>query len=52
MAGNGERRIPSVRHPVAFSQTPVSYELAPPELNASSDLVRTWLAAKEVRLVG
>lgn len=52
MAGNGERRIPSVRHPVEFSQTPVSYELAPPELNASSDLVRTWLAAKEVRLVG
>ncbi|MEA3551248.1 CoA transferase [Pseudarthrobacter sp. C1] len=52
MAGNGERRIPSVRHPVAFSQTPVSYELAPPELNASSDLVRTWLAAKEARLVG
>jgi crotonobetainyl-CoA:carnitine CoA-transferase CaiB-like acyl-CoA transferase len=52
MAGNGDRRIPSVRHPVAFSQTPVSYELAPPELNASSDLVRTWLATKEVRLVG
>ncbi|MDZ4092026.1 MAG: CoA transferase [Arthrobacter sp.] len=52
MAGNGERRIPSVRHPVAFSETPVSYELAPPELNASSDLVRTWLATKEVRLVG
>lgn len=52
MSGNGERRIPTVRHPVVFSQTPVSYELAPPELNASSELVRAWLAAKEVRLVG
>lgn len=52
MSGSGERSVPTVRHPVAFSQTPVSYELAPPELNGSSELVRAWLAAREVQLVG
>lgn len=43
LAGHGERRIPTVRHPVEYSRTPVDYSLAPPELNASSELVRSWL---------
>jgi crotonobetainyl-CoA:carnitine CoA-transferase CaiB-like acyl-CoA transferase len=51
LAGTGDRRIPTVRHPVKFSQTPVSYDLAPPHLNESSALVRSWLAASEAQLV-
>lgn len=43
LAGNGERKIPTVRHPVEYSRTPVDYSLAPPELNESSELVRSWL---------
>jgi crotonobetainyl-CoA:carnitine CoA-transferase CaiB-like acyl-CoA transferase len=43
LAGNGERRIPTVRHPVEYSRTPVDYSLAPPELNESSELIRSWL---------
>ena len=44
MAGNGTRKIPTVRHPVEYSRTPVDYSLAPPELNESSELVRHWLS--------
>ncbi|KGJ72517.1 carnitine dehydratase [Cryobacterium roopkundense] len=51
LAGTGDRRIPTVRHPVKFSQTPVTYDLAPPRLNESSDLVRSWLATREAQLV-
>lgn len=43
LAGSGMRRIPTVRHPVEYSRTPVDYPLAPPELNESSELVRDWL---------
>lgn len=41
-----ERQIPTVRHPVEFSRTPATYELAPPVLGSSSDLVRSWLSAQ------
>ena len=51
LAGTGDRRIPTVRHPVKFSQTPVTYDLAPPKLNESSALVRSWLATREAQLV-
>lgn len=44
LAGAGTRKIPTVRHPVEYSRTPVDYALAPPELNESSELVRTWLS--------
>ena len=43
LAGSGTRTIPTVRHPVEYSRTPVDYRLAPPELNESSELVRDWL---------
>ncbi|WGD36950.1 CoA transferase [Lysinibacter sp. HNR] len=42
-AGEGERRIPTVRHPVSYSATPASYDLAPPVLGSSTQLVRDWL---------
>ncbi|MGM9471367.1 CaiB/BaiF CoA transferase family protein [Pseudarthrobacter sp. YS3] len=44
LAGSGTRKIPTVRHPVEYSRTPVDYSLAPPELNESSELVRRWLS--------
>ncbi|TQJ38517.1 crotonobetainyl-CoA:carnitine CoA-transferase CaiB-like acyl-CoA transferase [Arthrobacter sp. SLBN-112] len=43
LAGDGPRKIPTVRHPVEYSRTPVDYSLAPPELNESSGLIREWL---------
>jgi crotonobetainyl-CoA:carnitine CoA-transferase CaiB-like acyl-CoA transferase len=47
LAGSGTRKIPTVRHPVEYSRTPVDYSLAPPELNESSELVRRWLSHQE-----
>lgn len=44
LPGGTERQIPTVRHPVSFSRTPATYDLAPPMLGSSSDLVRGWLA--------
>lgn len=42
--GGPERRIRGVRHPVGFSRTPPTYEVAPPRLDADGDAVRRWLA--------
>lgn len=38
---------PGVRNPVSFSRTPVTYDLIPPALDASGDLIRAWLADTE-----
>ncbi len=46
-AGTGDRTRPALRHPVAFSKTPASYPLAPPELDEHGDEIRAWLAAPE-----
>jgi crotonobetainyl-CoA:carnitine CoA-transferase CaiB-like acyl-CoA transferase len=40
----GERAVPTTRHPIRFSGTPVSYELAPPELDEHGEELRRWLA--------
>jgi len=42
-AGTGDRARPGIRHPVAFSATPASYPLAPPELDEHGDEIRAWL---------
>jgi hypothetical protein len=42
-AGTGERTRPTMRHPVAFSKTPASYPLAPPELDEQGAEIREWL---------
>lgn len=42
--GEGDRAIPSTRHPIRFSETPASYRLPPPELDEHGDELRTWLA--------
>jgi crotonobetainyl-CoA:carnitine CoA-transferase CaiB-like acyl-CoA transferase len=41
--GEGERAIPTTRHPIRFSQTPVSYSLPPPELDEHGEQLRKWL---------
>ncbi|ALU38768.1 carnitine dehydratase [Kocuria flava] len=45
VAGTGERRIPTVRHPASFSRTPVDYGQAPPALDGDRERVLAWLAA-------
>lgn len=47
MAGSGEREIPTVRHPVDFSRTPVDYAHAPPRLDGDRDRVLAWLERVE-----
>jgi crotonobetainyl-CoA:carnitine CoA-transferase CaiB-like acyl-CoA transferase len=42
--GVGERAIPTTRHPIRFSATPVSYPLPPPRLDEHGAELRTWLA--------
>ncbi len=42
--GEGDRAIPSVRHPIRFSATPAHYVLPPPALDEHGDLIRQWLA--------
>jgi crotonobetainyl-CoA:carnitine CoA-transferase CaiB-like acyl-CoA transferase len=45
--GDGDRAVPTTRHPIRFSQTPVSYELPPPELDEHGDEIRKWLGDKD-----
>src|SRR4051795_5145229 len=42
--GEGDAMVPSVRHPITFSETPVDYRLPPPELDEHGDEIRAWLA--------
>jgi crotonobetainyl-CoA:carnitine CoA-transferase CaiB-like acyl-CoA transferase len=44
-AGEGEAAVPSIRHPIDYSQTPPSYPLPPPALDEHGEQVRAWLAA-------
>lgn len=40
--GHGEKTQPGVRNPTLFSKTPVTYDLVPPKLNQSGDVIRAW----------
>ncbi|MGQ0575060.1 MAG: CaiB/BaiF CoA transferase family protein [Pseudonocardia sp.] len=42
-AGEGERAVPSTRHPIRFSATPAVYPLPPPELDEHGAELRRWL---------
>ncbi|MGE3285808.1 MAG: CaiB/BaiF CoA transferase family protein [Pseudonocardia sp.] len=42
--GEGERAMPTTRHPVRFSRTPAVYELPPPQLDEHGAELRKWLA--------
>lgn len=44
MTGSGDRQMPTIRNPITFSRTPVTYRNAPPRLNQDGDEVRRWLS--------
>jgi crotonobetainyl-CoA:carnitine CoA-transferase CaiB-like acyl-CoA transferase len=52
VAGEGDRTRAGMRHPVAFSATPASYPLAPPELDEHGDEIRAWLSGPEPDAAG
>jgi crotonobetainyl-CoA:carnitine CoA-transferase CaiB-like acyl-CoA transferase len=45
--GEGDRAIPTTRHPIRFSSTPVDYALPPPGLDEHGAELRAWLEAGE-----
>jgi crotonobetainyl-CoA:carnitine CoA-transferase CaiB-like acyl-CoA transferase len=45
--GDGERSVPTTRHPIRFSATPARYRLPPPELDEHGDELRKWLSVPE-----
>jgi crotonobetainyl-CoA:carnitine CoA-transferase CaiB-like acyl-CoA transferase len=44
--GEGDRAVPTTRHPIRFSATPVGYALPPPELDEHGAEIRKWLGEK------
>ena len=40
----GDRMIPTVRNPIRLSESPATYDLAPPTLGHDNEAVRAWLA--------
>jgi crotonobetainyl-CoA:carnitine CoA-transferase CaiB-like acyl-CoA transferase len=42
-AGEGDRAVPTTRHPIRFSRTPVHYTLPPPALDEHGADIRKWL---------
>jgi len=49
LVGEGEAAVPSVRHPIRLSATPVDYRLPPPGLDEHGDEIRRWLAEPVTR---
>jgi crotonobetainyl-CoA:carnitine CoA-transferase CaiB-like acyl-CoA transferase len=45
--GEGDRAIPTTRHPIRFSETPVAYTLPPPELDEHGAELRRWLTGPQ-----
>jgi crotonobetainyl-CoA:carnitine CoA-transferase CaiB-like acyl-CoA transferase len=45
--GEGDRAIPTTRHPIRFSGTPVQYAGAPPLLDEHGEELRAWLSAEQ-----
>jgi len=44
-AGTGKSTVPSIKNPISFSRSELSYDKAPPELGADSENVKLWLSA-------
>jgi len=42
--GEGERAVPTTRHPIRFSATPATYRLPPPVLDEHGSELREWLS--------
>ncbi|MBX6383724.1 MAG: CoA transferase [Microbispora sp.] len=47
VVGEGDRAVPTTRHPIRFSATPATYRLPPPELDEHGDELRKWLTREE-----
>ncbi|MFC4859346.1 CaiB/BaiF CoA transferase family protein [Actinophytocola glycyrrhizae] len=45
--GEGDRAVPTTRHPIRFSATPAGYALPPPELDEHGAEIRKWLGDKD-----
>ncbi|MGY1744308.1 CaiB/BaiF CoA transferase family protein [Blastococcus sp. SYSU D00695] len=45
--GEGDAAVPSIRHPIRFSETPAGYRLPPPRVDEHGDEIRRWLATPE-----
>jgi crotonobetainyl-CoA:carnitine CoA-transferase CaiB-like acyl-CoA transferase len=43
--GEGDRAVPTTRHPIRFSATPAGYRLPPPELDEHGARLREWLTS-------
>lgn len=41
--GQHAETVPTIKHPVSFSGTPVSYKKAPPALDSDREVILTWL---------
>jgi crotonobetainyl-CoA:carnitine CoA-transferase CaiB-like acyl-CoA transferase len=46
-AGEGERAMPTTRHPIRFSATPADYRLPPPDLDEHGAELRKWLSTPQ-----
>ena len=44
--GDGDAMVPSVRHPIGFSETPVDYRFPPPSLDEHGQEIRAWLRGR------
>ncbi|MFG2088392.1 CaiB/BaiF CoA transferase family protein [Spirillospora sp. NPDC048824] len=44
VVGEGDDAVPTTRHPIRFSRTPVTYRLPPPRLDEHGADLRKWLA--------
>jgi crotonobetainyl-CoA:carnitine CoA-transferase CaiB-like acyl-CoA transferase len=42
--GEGDRAVPTTRHPIRLSRTPAIHELPPPELDEHGEELRAWLS--------
>jgi crotonobetainyl-CoA:carnitine CoA-transferase CaiB-like acyl-CoA transferase len=49
--GEGDAMVPSIRHPITFSETPVDYRLPPPRLDEHGEELRRWLSDEASPLV-
>ena len=43
LTGSGERRIPTIRHPIGFDRARIDYSQAPPRHDADREGVLAWL---------
>jgi hypothetical protein len=44
--GEGEAMVPSIRHPITFSETPADYRRPPPGLDEHGAEIRRWLSGE------